>query len=117
MHGRAIGRRLAAALGFAAALAAGGCLPEERDFEGTAVTFVSFDAALAEEVRRVLAAEGKAMAGVEVSVANGTVALSGEVGSAATRRAAEQAVLGVEGVNGVRNELGVSAAGSALARG
>jgi len=104
-------------LGVGALLAASGCLPEEREFEGTVVTFVSADAALAEAVRRVLAAEGSAMAGVEVSVANGTVALSGEVASAAARREAEQAARGVEGVYGVRNELGVSAAGAALARG
>jgi len=111
------GRRTLAISILGAALAAGGCLPEEREYEGTLVTFVSADAAVADEVRRVLAAEGNAMDGVEVSVANGNVALSGEVASAAARRAAEQAARGVEGVNGVRNELGISAAGAALARG
>jgi len=117
MQGSKAGRRLLVALALGTALVSGACLPEEREFEGTVVTFVSVDAALADEVRRVLAAEGRTMAGIEVSVANGTVALSGEVASSAARRAAEQAARGVEGVNGVRNELDVSAAGAALARG
>lgn len=111
----AAARRALAAL-FVGALLAAGCLPEEREFEGTVVTFVSADAAVAEEVRRVLAAEGAAMVGVEVRVANGTVALSGEVASPAARREAEQAALAVEGVHAVRNEIDVSAAGAALAR-
>jgi len=119
MRSRNSGRRRGlAALGFGVALAAAsGCLPDEREFEGTVVTFVTADAAVEEEVRRLLAAEGNAMAGVAVSVANGTVALSGEVASAAARREAERAAWAVEGVKGVRNELGVSAAGAALARG
>lgn len=114
---RSPGNSLLVAVGLAFALGSSACLPEERDFEGTFVTFASVDAALADEVRRVLAEHGDAMAGIEVSVANGTVALSGEVASAAARRAAERAALDVEGVIGVRNELDISAAGAGFARG
>jgi hyperosmotically inducible protein len=113
----AIGRaasRSVGALALVALLASAGCLPEEPDFEGTVVTLVSADAALAERVEQVLAAEQPPLAGVAVSVANGVVALSGRVPSDAERDRAERAARSVDGVRDVRNELAVVEAPPAL---
>jgi hypothetical protein len=92
----------------AAALAAGGCRPPEPEFEGVFVTLASADAALAERVERTLAAQGIPTQGIQVRVANGVVALGGEVPSDADRRAAEVVAGAVQDVRGVRNELAVA---------
>lgn len=106
----------------AAALCAVGCVPEERSFEGTRITLVSADAALAGAVQQALAAEGIPLGEVAVTVANGTVALRGEVASAEVRTEAEATARAVDGVEDVRNEIavrtlppvGANAEGSAL---
>jgi hypothetical protein len=93
----------------AAALCAVGCVPEERSFEGTRITLVSADAALAGAVQEALVAEGIELGAVAVTVANGTVALRGEVASAAIRTDAEAAARAVDGVQDVRNEIAIRA--------
>ncbi len=98
-----------------AALASGGCRPPEPEFEGTFVTLVSADAALADRVEKALAAEGVPMHGIEVRVANGVVALGGYVPSDADRRDAEAAARVVDDVQGVRNELAVAPVPTAAA--
>jgi hypothetical protein len=96
-----------AVLGLAVAFLATACVPEERPFEGTRVTLVSADAALAGAVQEALVAEGIAPGEVAVTVANGTVALRGEVASPAARSEAEATARAVEGVEDVRNEISV----------
>ena len=96
-----------AALGFAAALVVTACVPEERGFEGTRVTLVSADAALAGAVQQALIDEGIAAGEVAVTVANGTVALRGSVASTDERSEAEAAARAVDGVDDVRNEISV----------
>jgi hyperosmotically inducible protein len=98
-----------AALWIAAALFATACVPEERTFEGTRVTLVSADAALAGAVQQALVAEGIAIGEVAVTVANGTVALRGEVADPTVRTEAEAAARAVDGVEDVRNEISVRA--------
>lgn len=83
------------------------CVPEERSFEGTRVTLVSADAALAVTVQQALIDEGIGAGEVAVTVANGTVALRGQVASSATRSVAEAAARSVDGVEDVRNEISV----------
>jgi osmotically-inducible protein OsmY len=95
----------------AAALTGSACVPEERTFEGTRVTFVSADAALAGAVQQALVAEGIPAGEVAVTVANGTVALRGEVASPAMRSEVEATVRAVDGVEDVRNEISVRSAG------
>jgi hyperosmotically inducible protein len=109
-----VASRTFGALALVALLANAGCLPDEPDFEGTVVTLVSADAALAERVEQVLAAERPPLGGVVVSVANGVVALSGRVPTDAERERAERAARRVDGVREVRNELAVVAAPPAL---
>jgi BON domain len=87
-----------------------GCQPPEPEYEGTFVTLVSADAALAARVQEALAAQGVRMEGVGVSVANGVVALFGSVPSEADRREAEAIARVVHDVQGVRNELVVGPA-------
>jgi hyperosmotically inducible periplasmic protein len=101
--------RLALALPALALFAslATGCVPEERSFEGTRVTLVSSDAALAVTVQQALIDEGIDAAEVAVTVANGTVALRGQVASSVTRSVAEAAARSVDGVEDVRNEIAV----------
>jgi hyperosmotically inducible periplasmic protein len=94
------------ALALVASLATA-CVPEERSFEGTRVTLVSADAALAVTVQQALIDEGIGAAEVAVTVANGTVALRGQVASSATRSVAESAARSVDGVQDVRNEISV----------
>src|SRR5262245_10365030 len=72
------------------------CVPEERSFEGTRVTLVSADAALAGAVQSALAAEGIALGEIAVTVANGTVALRGEVATPAIRTEAEATARAVD---------------------
>ena len=88
-------------------VAATACVPEERSFEGTRVTLVSADAALAGAVQQALVDEGIAASEVAVTVANGTVALRGQVETSATRSVAEAAARAVDGVDDVRNEISV----------
>ena len=83
------------------------CVPEERSFEGTRITLVSADAALAVTVQQALIDEGIGAAEVAVTVANGTVALRGQVESSTTRSVAEAAARSVDGVEDVRNEISV----------
>ena len=94
------------ALALVASLATA-CVPEERSFEGTRVTLVSADAALAVTVQQALIDEGIGAGEVAVTVANGTVALRGQVASSATRSVAEAAARSVDGVEDVRNEISV----------
>jgi hyperosmotically inducible protein len=94
------------ALALVASLATA-CVPEERSFEGTRVTLVSADAALAVTVQQALIDEGIGAGEVAVTVANGTVALRGQVASSATRNVAEAAARSVDGVEDVRNEISV----------
>jgi hypothetical protein len=101
----------------AAALAAGGCRLPEPEPEGTFVTLVSADAALAERVERALAAEGVPTHGIQVRVVNGVVALGGDVPSDADRRVAEAVARAVEDVRGVYNELVVASPPTAAAPG
>jgi osmotically-inducible protein OsmY len=103
--------RIALALALAAlalfASLATACVPEERSFEGTLVTLVSADAALAGAVQQALVDEGIGAGEVAVTVANGTVALRGQVESSATRHVAEATARSVDGVQDVRNEISV----------
>jgi osmotically-inducible protein OsmY len=108
------GMRGLAALGLGAAIAMTACVPEERTFEGTRVTLVSADAALAGAVQQALAAEGIALGKVAVTVANGTVALRGEVETPAVRTEAEATARAVDGVEDVRNEISIRESRSPL---
>jgi len=116
LHKRFGVRSALGALALGMVLAAAGCRPPEPEYEGTFVTLVSADAALAERVAEALAAEGVPMAGVEISVANGVVALAGRVPSDADRRAAEETARVLADVQGVRNELAVGPAPAAAQR-
>jgi hypothetical protein len=116
MHKRCGVRSALCALALGTAFTAAGCRPPEPEYEGTFVTLVSADAALAERVAEALAAEGVPMAGIEISVANGVVALAGRVPSDADRREAEETARVVVDVQGVRNELAVGPAPTAAAR-
>jgi osmotically-inducible protein OsmY len=101
-NGRALALAVLALVSLATA-----CVPEERSFEGTRVTLVSADAALAGAVQQALIDEGIAASEVAVTVANGTVALRGQVETSATRSVAEAAARAVDGVEDVRNEISV----------
>ena len=104
LHGRALGF---AALALSALLFGSACVPEERSFEGTRVTLVSADVALAGAVQQALVEEGIDAATVAVTVANGTVALRGQVETPAARTQAEATARAVDGVQDVRNEISV----------
>ena len=90
--------RMAAALGFAAALASAGCTREEAE--------ISDDLKLAANVRDELQEQGLAEE-VSVTAIDGVVTLFGRVPTTDDRARAETTTRDVDGVDEVRNRLDV----------